>query len=69
MIEQDCMIVGCSKRAYAPSGTGHLCKDHFTDFVKWRRRKGSAGMFRKYNAMTMEGRNVIVKDWEKNVSA
>ena len=69
MSEEQCMLEGCPKRAYAPSGTGQLCKDHFSDFVKWRRRKGSMSMFRKYNAMTMEERDSIVQDWGKTLAA
>jgi len=68
MSDQQCMIEGCPKRAYAPSGTGQLCKDHFSDFVKWRRRKGGMSMFRKYNAMTMEERHSIVQDWERTLA-
>lgn len=63
-----CMIDGCTHRAYAPSGTGQLCKEHFSEYVRWRRKKGGMGMFRKYNAMTMEERNTIFQQWEKTLS-
>ena len=69
MSDQDCMIDGCANSAYAPAGTGQLCKEHFTDFVKWRRRKGGMGMFRKYNGMAMEERNTIVEEWGKTLAA
>ena len=68
MSDQLCMIDGCTNRAYAPSGTGQLCKDHFTNFVRWRRKKGGMGMFRKYNSMTMEERDTIVLEWGKTLS-
>ena len=68
MNEHQCMIDGCTNRAYAPSGTSQLCKEHFSDFVKWRRKKGGVGMFRKYNGMTMEERDTIVQEWEKTLA-
>ena len=66
MSEQACLIDGCKARGYAPAGTGSLCKDHFLDFVKWRRRKG-AGMFHKYGAMKMEERDAVAAEWRKTV--
>lgn len=69
MSEDLCLIDGCTHRAYAPSGTRQLCKNHFSEFVKWRRRKGGMGMFRKYNGMTMEERDTIVQEWENTLSA
>ena len=67
MSEQACLIDGCKTRGYAPAGTGSLCKEHFLDFVKWRRRKGS-GMFHKYGAMTMEERDSVMAEWRKTVT-
>lgn len=69
MSEKICMIEGCSSRTYAPAGTGSLCKEHFIDFVTWRRKKGGTAMFRKYNGMTMEERNTIVQEWGKTLAA
>ena len=46
MNDQMCMIQDCGGRVYAPTGTHALCKNHFLDFVKWRRKKGT-GMFHK----------------------
>ena len=66
MSEPRCLIDGCTLRVYSPSGTGSLCKDHFTKFVTWRRRKGPA-MFVKYAMMTMNERNAIVAEWLKTV--
>ena len=66
MIDQRCLITDCTGRAYAPAGTGALCKEHFLDFVRWRRRKGPA-MFRIYGGMTMEQRDAVVADWHKTV--
>lgn len=67
MSEQACLIDGCTARGYAPAGTGSLCKEHFLDFVKWRRRKGP-GMFHKYGAMTMEERDEVMSEWRKTVT-
>jgi len=69
MSEEHCMIDGCTHRAYAPSGTRYLCKEHFSEFVKWRRRKGGMSMFRKYNGMTMEERDTVVHMWEKTLAS
>ncbi len=66
MSEQACSIHSCKARVYAPAGTGSLCKEHFLDFVKWRRRKGP-GMFHKYGAMTMEERDALVAEWAKTI--
>lgn len=67
MNEQTCLIQDCLRNVYAPTGTAALCKDHFLDFVKWRRRKGTQ-MFHKYGAMTMEGRDTVVAEWKKTVT-
>ncbi|WP_447977633.1 hypothetical protein [Candidatus Nitrospira bockiana] len=68
MSDERCMITGCPGQVYAPSGTGSLCKDHFINFVTWRRRRGP-GMFHKYAAMTMDERDTIVAEWSKTVKA
>lgn len=68
MAEGSCMIDGCANSAYAPAGTGQLCQEHFTDFVKWRRKKGSMSMFRRYNSMTMKERDAIVGEWGKTLA-
>jgi hypothetical protein len=67
MSDQGCLIKDCTSRPYAPAGTGSVCKEHFLDFVRWRRRKGP-GMFRTYGAMTMVQRDTVVADWRKNVT-
>lgn len=64
--DQSCSIAGCKARPYAPAGTGSLCKEHFLNFVTWRRRKGTT-MFRSYAAMTMEERDGIVAEWSANI--
>ncbi len=66
MSEQSCLIQGCTNRVYAPGGTGYLCKEHFLNFLTWRRRKGT-GMFQKYAAMTMDERDAVVLEWGKTV--
>jgi hypothetical protein len=63
-----CLIDGCTFKAYAPAGTGALCKDHFLQFVTWRRRKGPT-MFFKYGAMRSEERDTLVVEWQKTVKA
>ena len=68
MSEQTCVIDGCTHRAYAPVSTVQLCKEHFSEFVKWRRKKGGLAMFRKYNGMTMEERDTIFQQWEKTLA-
>ncbi len=68
MSNQTCLIGGCTFRVYAPAGTGSLCKEHFTNFVTWRRRKGPA-MFHKYGAMTIEERDTVVAEWGKTIKA
>lgn len=66
MTDQTCMIGGCSNRVYAPAGTQSVCKDHFLNFLTWRRRRGPQ-MFFKYAAMTMEQRDTITAEWQKTV--
>jgi len=68
MSGEGCLIGGCTSKVYAPAGTGSVCKEHFIDFVKWRRKKGGMNMFRKYNALTMEERDPIVHEWGKLLS-
>jgi hypothetical protein len=68
MSGEGCLIGGCTSQVYAPAGTGFVCKEHFIDFVKWRRKKGGMNMFRKYNALTMEERDPIVQDWGKHLA-
>lgn len=64
MSEQSCLIQDCTNRVYAPAGTGSLCKEHFLNFLTWRRRRGT-GMFQKYAAMTMDERDAVVLEWGK----
>ncbi len=66
MNDQTCLIEGCKGGAYGPAGTGALCKDHFLDFVKWRRKRGQA-FVDKYAGQTMEERDPIVEEWKKTV--
>jgi hypothetical protein len=66
MAPSSCLIEGCTAKAYAPAGTGALCKQHFLNFVTWRRRKG-AMMFYKYGALAMEERDTVLAEWQKTV--
>ncbi|HKN87001.1 MAG TPA: hypothetical protein VJV04_09095 [Nitrospiraceae bacterium] len=68
MSDERCLIEGCTMSAYAPGGTATLCKEHFINFVTWRRRRGSV-MFTKYAGMTMNERDTIVAEWRKAVTA
>jgi hypothetical protein len=68
MNEQACFIGGCTQILYAPTGTRGLCKEHFLNFVKWRRRKGGIPLFRKYGAMTMQERDPTVDEWAQTVT-
>jgi hypothetical protein len=61
-----CLVPNCRQRSYAPAGTGAACKDHFIEFLKWRRRKG-AQMFISYAAMTMPERDGVAAEWLKTV--
>ena len=63
---ETCFIRDCKAQSYAPAGTASVCKEHFLDFLKWRRRKGPQ-MFNKYAAMTMEERDTIAGEWKKTV--
>ena len=66
MSTQTCLIQDCGGKTYAPAGTGSVCKNHFSDFLKWRRRKGHQ-MFTKYAAMTMEERDTVAQEWKNTV--
>jgi len=66
MSDQACQIEGCKIAVYAPAGTGSLCKDHFLNFLTWRRRKGPQ-MFAKYAAMSMDERDTVMVEWQKTL--
>jgi len=68
MSTETCLIGGCTKPFYAPAGTRSLCREHFLEFLKWRRKKGGLGMFKKYGAMTMDERDPTVDEWTKTVA-
>ncbi|MBM4119374.1 MAG: hypothetical protein FJ248_00525 [Nitrospira sp.] len=61
-----CLVPNCTQKPYAPAGTCTACKDHFLEFLKWRRRK-SAQMFHSYAAMTMPERDDVAAEWLKTV--
>lgn len=63
MNPESCLVGGCTETIYAPAGTQSLCKEHFLQFLTWRKKKGGLGMFKKYSAMTMEERNSTVQEW------
>jgi hypothetical protein len=64
--QRSCLVPNCPQKPYAPTGTGTACKEHFLDFLKWRRKKG-AQMFLKYAAMTMPERDIVATEWVKAV--
>lgn len=61
-----CIIQGCRGKVYAPAGTQNVCKEHFLNYLTWRRRKGPQ-MFVAYAGMTMEQRDAIVAEWQPSV--
>lgn len=63
MNPESCLVGGCTETVYAPAGTQSLCKEHFLQFLTWRKKKGGLGMFKKYSAMTMDERDSIVEEW------
>jgi hypothetical protein len=63
MNAESCLVGGCTETPYAPAGTQSLCKEHFLQFLTWRKKKGGLGMFKKYSAMTMDERDSIVEEW------
>jgi hypothetical protein len=67
MEEQRCLVEDCQGNVYSPAGTGYVCKEHFVNFLTWRRRKGAA-MFTKYAGMTMQERDTITSDWKKTLA-
>jgi len=62
----NCLIRGCQGGVYSPAGTQNVCKEHFLNFLTWRRRKGPQ-MFTTYAGMTMEQRNPIVAEWANTI--
>lgn len=66
MSDLTCMIQGCQGKVYAPAGTHSVCKEHFLNFLTWRRRKGPQ-MFNLYAGMTMDQRDTVAAEWSKNV--
>jgi len=67
MNTEPCLIGGCTELLYAPAGTRTLCKEHFLQFLTWRKKKGGLGMFKKYSAMTMDERDPTVEEWAQTV--
>ncbi len=67
MHDLTCMIQGCQAKVYAPAGTHSICREHFLNYLTWRRRKGPQ-MFMKYAGMTMEERDPLVVEWAKTVT-
>jgi hypothetical protein len=64
--QQTCLVPNCTQKPYAPAGTRVACKEHFLDFLRWRRRRGPQ-MFFTYAAMTMSDRDVVADEWLKTV--
>lgn len=66
MNDEHCLIQGCTAKVYAPAGTRSVCKEHFLQYLTWRRRRGPQ-MFNRYAAMTMEERDAVSAEWQKTV--
>ena len=67
MNNETCLIGGCTEPLYAPAGTRSVCKDHFLQFLAWRKKKGGLSMFKRYSAQPMEERDATVEEWENSV--
>ena len=39
MNPESCLVGGCTEAIYAPAGTQSLCKEHFLQFLTWRKKK------------------------------
>jgi len=59
-------ISRCQAKVYAPAGTHSICREHFLNYLTWRRRKGPQ-MFTKYAGMTMEERDSFVAEWANTI--
>ncbi len=68
MSTDNCLIGGCTEPLYAPAGTRSLCKDHFLQFLAWRKKKGGLSLFKKYSAMSMEERDATVEEWGQSIT-
>jgi hypothetical protein len=66
MHDLTCLIKGCQAKVYAPAGTHSICRDHFLNYLTWRRRRGPQ-MFLKYAGMTMEERDPLVAEWANTI--
>src|SRR6185437_821572 len=66
MLDSHCCAPNCPETPYAPAGTRSICKNHFLNFLTWRRRRGTR-MFHTYAGMTMEERDTIAAEWMKTV--
>ena len=66
MLDSKCCVPDCLETPYAPAGTRSVCKDHFINFLTWRRRRGTR-MFHTYAGMTMEERDAIAAEWMKTI--
>jgi hypothetical protein len=66
MHDLTCLIQGCKARVYAPAGTHSICREHFLNYLIWRRRKGPQ-MFMKYAGMTMDERDPYVAEWANTI--
>jgi hypothetical protein len=66
MHDLTCLIKGCKARVYAPAGTHSICREHFLNYLIWRRRKGPQ-MFIKYAGMTMDERDPLVAEWANTI--
>src|SRR6185295_13365276 len=66
MHDLTCLIKGCQAKVYAPAGTHSICREHFLNYLTWRRRRGPQ-MFMKYAGMTMEERDPLVAEWANTI--
>ncbi|MDH5666694.1 MAG: hypothetical protein OEY86_01610 [Nitrospira sp.] len=66
MQDTNCRVPNCQAKPYAPAGTQSVCRNHFLQFLTWRRRRGTQ-MFHKYAGMPMSDRDIVVAEWIKTI--
>ena len=50
----------------SPYNTHNIYREHFLNYLTWRRRKGPQ-MFMKYAGMKMEERDPLVAEWANTI--
>jgi len=66
MHDMSCLVPNCQAKPYAPAGTQSVCRNHFLQFLTWRRRRGPK-MFLTYAGMAMNERDIVAAEWIKTI--